>query len=634
MKKFKRIISVFLAVLMMMSAMSSFNVAFAAELNEKRENRIIEDVEKGRVKFEEAAKQILEAYSKLVNSAKELTSEQKDKKKKIEEVVSDSTKKVSSAVSDGVNTIVKAAENSKKPNANVKTAAGDKAVVAVEKLINDFKGKLSISKPADIDKIKAEDIAAYEEILKAYNALTDAQKDKLDVFAFDKMLKLIYDREQALLLVADPKITANEKTKQAHLNVKNVIGVVPFFANAEKIGAVLENSKATPQEMLDAYKTSKNEKERIYAGLWNKTKNNFGTNISYSSASGFADIITAFEKQELKANPFGTKEPAKVTKPKAKDYPLGDTDPKYIEDLAKYDAYKVASTHYTVDLANYEADLYIAAMEKVANEAAPEFVEIVNYTKTSIEAINAFDANHSDYAKATEALEMFDEMTKNQLAYIANIGFTVYSIYSFASFGPTSKSVKISGFNTMLNEFEDYKYIVEFEKIVKEVTPPYNQATLTKIMDAYSKVPASYKNDVSAEVMEKYEKIIYEIVTKNQSLDRPDLAGYKVTSVKYPIGITRTQVATSLPKFDTTINLLLSILGVSDNGLQPFVSQNVYTNNMVATITSMIYKLLGGFHSLVAFSPADLAKKIIEPEYVAAADALNAANTGNDKLAN
>ena len=70
-------------------------------------------------------------------------------------------------------------------------AASDK-VIAAENLINSFSADMTT-----VD-VKAEDLEAYNRMVSAFNALSQEEIDELDVFAFDKLLLAVYDREMAL----------------------------------------------------------------------------------------------------------------------------------------------------------------------------------------------------------------------------------------------------------------------------------------------------------------------------------------------------------------------------------------------------------------------------------------------------
>ena len=632
MKRSKRIISIFLALLMLASTVSVFNIAFAADLDEKKEEETISAVENGEITIDKAGQEIIAAYDKLANSNKELTPEQQEKLEKLQGLVTDYGNKTAESLLSGLNSII---DDGSAIAAKLFSTSTDKKVAQVETMISEYNGKLSISKPADMDKITEEDIKGYDDIIAAFNALSDSQKDMVNIFMFDKMLKLIYDRESAKLIVGGS--TSSAARKLVNAKVKDVIGEIPFLVNAEAIGRVVKDTKATPQEKLDAYKKATNEKERIYAGLWYVSYEQFYYKAEGYSASGFGDVVTAFAKADIAANPYSEERPTSVTKPKDKDYPLGTEDPEYIAKLEEYNQYKIADAKWTVSRNVYEGSLYIAAMQKVADETAPEYVDIVKYINSSIDASQAFDLNHSDYKKATSSKAMFDAMSEMQQRYVNDLSITCYSIFTMASYGPTYANKKAKDFYVLCTEIEEYKALADFEELINSTRAPYTQDTLTTVVEAYNAVPSSFKGEINKDVMSKYNDILFEVLTHSQSQEKPVITDYVKTTVKYPIGTNHDKIESALPLIEEVILTKLSpVLGLPEGGLTEVISTSLYTNATVATLTAKLYKLLGGLSSLIAYSPDQLAAKLIEPEYAGAVTALNAAkeaNTTDDKLA-
>lgn len=62
----------------------------------------------------------------------------------------------------------------------------------VKSIIDKFDGNMTVSDPSE------EDLKAYNEMIAAYNALSDNEISNFDVVLFSKLINVVYDREIAL----------------------------------------------------------------------------------------------------------------------------------------------------------------------------------------------------------------------------------------------------------------------------------------------------------------------------------------------------------------------------------------------------------------------------------------------------
>lgn len=128
------------------------------------------------------------------------------------------------------------------------------AVGKFNAMVEAYEGKVSVAEPTD------EDLKGYNDILAAYEKLTDEQKGQVDLFMFDKMFHLILDREKQVSIKNNPDISSNKQhTVNAQLAAEEILGNVGYaaaFAGAKELATVMSDSKKTIDEKMEAYMSS------------------------------------------------------------------------------------------------------------------------------------------------------------------------------------------------------------------------------------------------------------------------------------------------------------------------------------------------------------------------------------------
>ena len=625
MQKYKKLLCLLLSGLLLASC---FTAAFAAQPEEQIEETRESVPPQGEadggfsVGVDEKTAQLFEAYNELTSSPA------------AEEAKAQLTAQIKGFLGEAADFTVQAAELlSQAAEKSVKAYSSNADIAAVEKLIENYQGKLSIKKAEEIDSILPEDIAGYESILASFNALTTEQKEQVNILLFDKLLSLVYDREMALYLVDNPKASTSARYKAVHPKIYTVLGDLPSLKAAETAGAVINDSKKSAEEKLAAFENAGSMKARIYSGLYYSSYKAFYYRADSNFAKGFNLVVTALQKEAVKANPFTEEAPEKVANPKPADYEKGEEDEAYIAALEKYNAYKLAKAEYDARKANYEGALYIEAMEK-AGKAALEFSHISVFAKKAVNAAAEFEKDHSKYTLATEAKAYYDKLSADEQLAISQLNLYVWAYATESSYGYTTSKKQVKDLYKFCTEMEDYRLISEFEKQVAAVKESYTADDLQRLTESYNALPSSYKGDIAPEAAAKYEEIMLYVLTHNQSDEAPDLSAFKRTEVNYPFGISRPKVENALPELDKKLSALIAGDGAED--LTGFVAEKLYTNATVGMLASKLYPLLGGLTSLIAYSPDQLADALTEPEYAKAAAALREAaaqNTGDDKLA-
>lgn len=498
----------------------------------------------------------------------------------------------------------------------------DKAVVDIETKINNFSGDVS---KADA---KEEDIAAYNALTEAFKALTPEQKDSVDMYALDKIVKLVYAREVAVQTTG----SSSAKKKNAHKKLYEVLGDVPCLKAAEECAAVFGNSKSTGEQMLEAYKNAGSATARVFAGLYYKYYSCFDTKIEGNVGSSFKTVADKLAKDAVKANPFTEKAPASVSSPSASKYPLGKDDPGYIEAVAKYNEYRKEKALYDTRKALYEAELLYPCLSKIA-EAAPEVSDVAAWFNTAFAAAKAYSENDSDRTVVKNAYNEYEKLSSFSKAIIDDAAIKGFAYIAKTTTQPfiTKKDVYLYDLPDYLNNICQIDNIDSFIEIMAQQNKPYDAANYEKVLESYQNLPDLFMYLVPQETLDKYEEVMTILTGKTQKLEKENLSldGWEKTNVVYPDGVTKERVAETLPELDSLVNQVVSTAAGSD--LKGVISSNLYTNAMVGTIAKALFPLLGGLTSLVNKSPADLAKTLKEKEYNGAVAALNNATANYEK---
>lgn len=498
----------------------------------------------------------------------------------------------------------------------------DKAVVDIETKINNFSGDVS---KADA---KEEDIAAYNALTEAFKALTPEQKDSVDMYALDKMVKLVYAREVAVQTTGSSTV----KKKNAHKKLYEVLGDVPCLKAAEECGKILTDNKSTGDQALEAYKNAGSTTARVFAGLYYKFYSNFDTKIDGNVGNSFKTVADKLAKEAVKANPFTEKAPATVKSPSIRDYPLGVDDPGYIEALAKYNEYRKEKALYDTRKALYEAELLYPCLSKIA-EAAPEVSDTVAWFNTAFTAAKAYSENDSDRTIVKNAYNEYEKLSSFSKAIIDDAAIKGFAYIAKTTTQPfiAKKDVYLYDLPDYLNNICQIDNIDSFIEIMAQQNKPYDAANYEKVLESYQSLPDLFMYLVPQETLDKYEEVMTILTAKTQKLEKENLSldGWEKTNVVYPDGVTKERVAETLPELDALVNQIVTKAAGSD--LKGVISSNLYTNAMVGTIAKALFPLLGGLTSLVDKSPADLAETLTETEYKGAVAALNNATANYEK---
>lgn len=607
----KKLLSLFLSALILLSCVSVGLIAFAEEA-QPEVPAATEAVDSAEA---DASVEMLEEYLELAEQEDEMTKAQREKFADVKAFLTDSFDTLTSE-----ETVAKVKQMLADVTDTAVTALKGGPVGAFEESVNAYEGKLNTATPSD------EDLAAYEALVTAYNKLTDAQKGEIEVLTFDKFFHLVLDREYYKERAKYEKPVMKTCYVAAQANAIALLGNAGYVASFEEamtLAQAIDNSKLSAQEKIDAFGAA-SVNARVYAAAYYKS---YG--ILYNKLSGsyiktaVQNLMSAYAKEADKADPFTEKSPAKVTKPNEKNYDGGKEDPQYIADFAAYMENQMAIAEYNCRKANHTTNHEIEGLDKVT-AVAPEYAPIAKLMKDSLAAVDAFNASSANLAPAKKVVADFEKLNAYQQKFIMDGGIVLRTVPNpYASSVSTSKK-NAGALYQQCADIAQYDRFTAFLAVIDSITEPYTNEDIVRAKDAYNEVPSSLRANIPEEVNAKYKAILASIAPDRPSLDEPDLAVFKKTVVTYPEKATKEQVATALPRIQNLLcDVLLPLLGV-EGGLTGLVQNGIYTNYTVSALCKLLFPMLGSLadmdevpsiaKGMLRISPTDLAKKLQEPE--------------------
>ncbi len=493
----------------------------------------------------------------------------------------------------------------------------------VKALIESFNGDMTKAEPS------AEDLAAYNEMVSAYNALSEEERENLDVIAFDKLLLTVYDREVALLKAGG--MSNGNALKKAHECATEVIAMPSYLTIAAALHT--EASAIKTQAAFDAFVESLKAaptNAAVIAGGYYKSYGSFRYSVwndKYGAELIFiaADKLSSVTEKADSANK--PSKPKSVSKPNASKFELGEEDPAYIAAYQAYIDYKEAEAEYYEDLYEFEFEKHYLPHLKVLTEACPYFSFVYDICKNTIEAKRNFNEN-SDTDKIAEVMAVYNTLTPAQIKWFEAVdgtaAFAEKSVNKVTELGTeyTYKTHKIVSLIDFCVSMEFFYTIKDFEDVINGISLPYTNSDIAAAKAAYSAIPESIVNTVEADVLAKYKEILASVGPDDAADNEPDLGDYPETDVSYK-GISEKDAEMLA---DATIEVILNVAGVSD--FRKFIDSKVLTNSTVAALAGLVYPFLAEKTAEVFpinIKPTDVAVLLTEEKFAGAVEALNAA---------
>ena len=496
----------------------------------------------------------------------------------------------------------------------------DGAVSALEAKITAFNGNMDTVTPTDADK------AAYDELVSGFKALTDEQKNSIDIVALDKLTQLMYTYQCAVASNGSsyvPSATRKEVSKAivAELNAPDINAAQKAFDDGIIASSGIETSEriALYRDLSDTAKVIIGTADRS-AGLFRYSMNADNNSQQYA----FNFILGKIVDEMIAADPYTATE-----RPSLSDYEGGSRDPQYIADMRAYNLAKEA----------HEYKFVPDAVRKLAADAnAPQYAPIATYIEMALEAYKAFNEN-KDYQKAIEATAYYDA-NLNAAAKSALRGISEY-VYSYASFtsdtSTTTAKVYARSLPATVSDYAKYADLAAFESYIAGVDAPYTYAIYEEARAKYDALPASLLSELSEEAAAKIDAITYYGLTHAQSTETPEFPAFTRTAVTYPSGASYDKVTSSIPKMNTLVQQVVSL--IAGNDLQTTIS-GLYTNANVTAVAQGVASFIESL-GMGSVTPAQLRNRMatanedgtytaLNPEWQGAVDALTKAEAAGN----
>ena len=492
-------------------------------------------------------------------------------------------------------------------------------------------------------KATEEDIKEFESIAAEYKALTDAQKDELDITATGKLFKLAFDRGQvvkaeeagddfyAKYVLADEYAdevlgrTENADKAQAYweafCETKVTVGgkeIAIKDAKATDIQADTEGVIAAAFEKAAADYKALGAGARYLPFLYYSSSYTSGDNKGlavyyknfsspYDAIKEFYDYYKAVKEAE---NPFTEVAPSWQDKEK---YPGGISDPQYKADKAAYDDRKEQAQSAWCEYAWEKiADIDTVLLKNVYDLG----VEMVNLLERYVKDSSSVTGEELSavYAKY-EALSETDAFVFSKSNYVSYKYVDTYGLVSFKDVASTIKGLVGA------------PRVEAFIAAVNGATEPYTREAVQKAIDAYNQVFSESYSQIPAEVMDKFEDMIANMPA---SEEKPVLPDWTRPDLKYPEEVGEKRTALLIETLDNMINNLIKQQGY--DSIRDILAKELYTNYTVAMIPQALYPMLeqllndNGAGMAVGFlkiTPQKLAAAMDEEKFAKARDLFN-----------
>lgn len=447
--------------------------------------------------------------------------------------------------------------------------AADKsaAVVALEEKITAYAGNMDTATPTEADK------AGYDELVAAWDKLSDSEKDSVDIMLFDKFAQLMFQYETRL---TGGTGTSNKKTAAATVVEKLNYSAVTNAQKAFDDGFYASSTDGTAKQAI--WDTLSLREKLILGTAYSSSYCLFYRSLSSASYYNYAyyQLINKLWTEAKAEAPYTGSE-----RPSSGDYEGGYSDPAYKNDSSKYNS----------DKANYEATLLV----DIIKNADTDFASIGTFAEKAIAGMSAFMANNNDYAKAIEASEYYETLSAEAKATITG-GIRNMYVFAYPRTDGSSASANQFSFedlSTELAEMASYQNVPAFVEYMEALPQDYTADQAAKVVELYNALPQNYLSGIDATLLARAQAIVKEVViagVKDQTT--PDISGFVRTNVTYPAGASYSKVTNSIPKMDTLVAQIVNLAAGSD--LQTMISTGLYTNATIESIVKALYPAIGG----------------------------------------
>lgn len=516
--------------------------------------------------------------------------------------------------------------------ADIGTSDNYKAAREAMAALKEDSTNIAVKEPTDPAKLEAynKKLALYETSVDACKALTEAEKDAMDIDLMLWFLREVVNRESFL----DGGTGAANKMKITK-NLSAYVGpqaardaaielTAPLYAGNPKIAANSKFTDEKEQQALKAYAEACKaapELVRMYAdGLYITGTNCYFyyayTDGSYNAKQG----ARAVELARMLGLCYTAQDPCETVlpeKPNKKDYEGGVANEEYLAAMKAYcDADAAIKNHLNANYSRGIAEAVSYATELKAG-AAPQVIEQMRL------ACIAFDAS-KDSAQAEAAVAAYEKLNENEQSAVSDIFGSIYAFHyvaTNASNGYTTSYVYVNKLYQQCRDYADYAKVLEFESYIADIK--YNEVdngVVAETLERYNALPASLKAQISEETMEKYNTIqkMYTPIAPlvpSRDMFEDEIAAFTPTYVwELKVPGMRPMLSVNIAATDALLgSLLKTVLAYNANGsLKNAAKYSIFSNQTMG----MILQLFGLIGPLLKDLPVSASKNMLPSGFV------------------
>lgn len=476
-------------------------------------------------------------------------------------------------------------------------------------------------------------LALYNEICPAFKALTENEKDSVDIYDALRFLqksvmkeayeiKTAFDADLPAGSAAADKMTAKEAREKGYAKTESLIGTHQARTDALELTKILRTplyvnpangmetyvstyldytkypqGKQVIEEFTAAYKAA-SPLARAYAdGVDVSGSMNAHVFTMASIGAKLRDLVKMTVKMqiELKEVVFGMTPVTKPTKPNVKNFAGGVTDPAYVAAINEYLPKVKAYQEYLAAEKNWKADLNEAALTNIANGTSD--IKVISDTAVALrEGFADFNTTNS-LSKAEKAIESYEKLNDYQKKVLSTYTVEGYSFVYLSSKGDDYSKTDVT-VNQLYDKCVDARniiYVEQFEEYIASVDlSKVDNDVVAEALAEFNKIPASVRSNISTEIREKYDAIIalYDPIDPLTPSDY-DFAGEikehnnNLTEAILPDSKYATEEGVN-KAMDSIESLIYGLIGTNkEDGLQSMLEDGVYTNATIGKIFSL-----------------------------------------------
>ncbi len=512
---------------------------------------------------------------------------------------------------------------------------------------------------------KEEDIKEFESIAAEYKALTDSQKDELDIVATGKLFKLAWDRAYYLKgSGAETPLRGEELYLAADEMQKDYLGRTKLMEDAQNFarefyGYSFEaaaggrerkltdmtyvpywfdgSTKASVAEIAKVYEdmcakyAALGQAKRYLPMIYDFYSCGFARDALYNVDAHIGKFFSLeLAYQQAYKNAPGVDYPIAPVSPSYYDtekYPLGKEDPQYIADKKEYDevlkpAYNKTQKDYDSAVKEKNADYQAAAWARILELDSGLVKASYDLTNKMIAALEAYgnDKSEGNEKAVVDTYTEYGNLAATDKAFFDSVSFK-YNYYD----GTQKTSASIL---RLVKPVVGKGMAAAFVAEVNKATVPYTQDELDKVLIAWNKVFNESKSSIPADVMNKFRAIIKGVPAPDI---KPVLPDWTRPNLKYPLFTSDRSLGFLVKVLDGTFGLIFKQQGYAN--LNDLLTKKVYTNATVASAAKALYPAFndmlnnagaGLATALLKIKPNQLAGLLVEDKFATAAAAFKA----------